>query len=105
MGTATGEAASWQGGARDVGSLGEITLESVRRVFPLWHIFAAEGAFWAVRGGWQAWSGPDSLLLRAMTATDLTRLAEKLCIQEWIDGLDPDGLAAVWKGVLARGHQ
>jgi hypothetical protein len=89
-------------GVRDVASLGEITLEGVRRVFPLWRIFPAEGAFWAVRGGWQPWSGPESLLLRALTSTDLTDLAEKLCMQEWLDSLTPEGLAAVWRGVLTR---
>ena len=105
METAAGPAGSGQDGGRDVASLGEITLESVRRVFPGWTIFPAEGAFWAVRGGWQAWSGPDSLLLRAMTARDLTALAERLCMQEWLDGLTPEGLTAVWEGVLAKGHQ
>jgi hypothetical protein len=86
--------------AGDVADLGDITPEVLREMFPQWRIFPGDGAWWAVRGGWQAWSGPESLLLRAVTAPDLTALAEKLCIQEWLDGLDEETLAAIYRGSL-----
>jgi hypothetical protein len=87
-------------GLRDTASFGEITQEGLREVFPHWRIFVAGGTWWAVRGGWQSWTGPESLLLRALTAPDLTGLAERLCLQEWLDGLDSEALAAVYRGTL-----
>jgi hypothetical protein len=92
-------------GVRDITSLGEITAEGLRETFPQWRIFPGDGAWWAVRGGWQSWTGPESLLLRALTASDLTALAEKLCIQEWLDSLDASALAAVYEGILMGSAQ
>jgi hypothetical protein len=36
--------------------------------------------------------------MRVLGASDLIALAEKLCIQERLDGLDADALAAAYQG-------
>jgi len=88
----------------DVASLGGITVEMLREVFYEWQIFEQGGTWWATRGGLQVWVGPRSLLLRVITATDLIALAERLCLQEWLDGLDDDALTAIYRGDMpARG--
>jgi hypothetical protein len=69
-----------------LGILGTIEVGMLRETFPKWCIFGASGAWWATRGDLQVWSGPRSLLLRVISATDLTALAERLCLQEWLDG-------------------
>jgi len=98
MERAAGSAASGQdGGVRDVASLGEITPETLTETFPHWRIFRTRGAWWATRGGMQQWSGPQSLLLRVITAPDMIALAERLCLQEWLDSLHPALLEAVWR--------
>jgi hypothetical protein len=56
------------------------------------------GQWWALRGGPVRLDGPESLLLRCITAAELTGLAEKLCLQERLDRLDPQELAAVYDG-------
>jgi len=60
--------------------------------------FEQDGTWWATRGGLQVWDGPRSLLLRVITASDLTALADRLCVQEWLDNLDDEALAAVYRG-------
>lgn len=90
------------GGISRIGSLGDVTPGVLRETFPKWRIFHGDGAWWAVRGGPYSWSGPESLLLRAMTSADLTGLAERLCLQEWLDGLDPEALATVYQGTMLR---
>jgi hypothetical protein len=98
MERAAASAASGQGGGvRDVADLGEITPETLKKTFPQWRVFRSGGAWWATRGGMQQWSGPESLLLRVITAPNLIALAERLCLQEWLDGLDPDELASVYR--------
>ena len=98
MERAAGSPASGQDGAvRDVASLGEITPETLRKTFPQWRVFRVRGAWWATRGGLQQWNGPESLLLRVITAPNLIALAERLCLQEWLDNLDPAFLEAVWR--------
>ena len=84
---------------RDMSIFGEITLEMLRETFPKWRVFEAGGAWWALREGKQEESGPRSLLRRVMGAPDVPRLAEKLCLQEWLDGLDPAELETVWRDV------
>ena len=63
-----------------------------------WRIFELGGVWWAVRPGVEKWDGPESLLLRTITAPDLTALADRLCFMDWLDGLDDDSLAAVYRG-------
>ncbi len=77
---------------------GEITVTMLRQTFPRWRVFELGGIWWAARGGIQVWDGPRSLLLRSLTAPDLTTLADRLCMQEWLDGLDDDALGAVYRG-------
>lgn len=76
---------------------GEITVQALRESFPQWRIFWQAGQWWALRGGPVRLDGPESLLLRCITAVDLTGLAEKLCLQERLDRLDPQELAAVYE--------
>jgi hypothetical protein len=82
----------------DVARVGEITIEMIRRTFCQWRIFEQSGTWWATRGGPQAWNGPRALLLRIITAPDLMALADRLCTQEWLDGLDDEALEAVYHG-------
>jgi hypothetical protein len=89
--------ASAGGGLGDVAH-GEITVEMLRQTFPRWRIFQSDGMWWAIRGGVQTWDGPRSLLLRSLSASDLMMLADRLCVQEWIDGLDDDALEAIYQG-------
>jgi hypothetical protein len=88
------------GGVPDVAGLGEITAEGLRQTFPHWRIFPGDGSWWAVRGGIGRWDGPESLLLRALTAPDLTALAEQLCIQDWLDSLTAQELAEVYRSAI-----
>lgn len=76
----------------------EITVEMLRQTFPRWRIFQINGTWWGIRGGIQTWDGPRSLLLRSLAAPDLLTLADRLCAQEWLDGLDDDALEAVYRG-------
>lgn len=102
---AAGAVDGQDGGGRNVASYGEITAEELQEVFPQWRIFSSRGMWWATRNGIQAWSGPETLLMRVLGASDLTALAEKLCIQEWLDGLDADALAAAYRGSLMGSQQ
>ena len=79
-------------------SLGEITVEMLRQTFREWRIFQSGGSWWAIRGGLQTWDGPRSLLLRSLSAPDLVALADRLCAQAWLDGLDDEELAEVYRG-------
>jgi hypothetical protein len=91
-------------GVRDVASLGEITPAMLRETFPQWLIReGADGNLVAVRDGPVVLHGPKSLLRRTVSAADPTALAEQLCVQEWLDGLDAGSLAAAWRDVLAQG--
>jgi hypothetical protein len=87
----------------DVASVGEITVEMIRRTFRQWRVFEQGGTWWATRGGLQVWDGPRSLLLPVITAPDLTALADRLCAQEWLDGLDDETLEAVYRGDAMEG--
>lgn len=72
-------------------------MQALRESFSQWRIFWQLGKWWALRGGPVVLDGPESLLLRVITACDLTGLAEKLCLQERIDRLDAQELAAVYQ--------
>ena len=78
-------------------SPGEITLEMLRATFPVWRIAGHPVGWWAMRQGTASLDGPRSLLQHVHVAPDPTSLAEKLCLQEHLDGLDPQELAAVWR--------
>ena len=72
-----------------VTDLGELTVGMLRATFSAqWRIFRAADTWWVIRGGMQVWDGPRSLLVRSLAASDLTALAERLCAQAWLDGLD-----------------
>jgi hypothetical protein len=90
-------------GERASAAFGGITLTMVRESFAQWRIFGRPGQWWAVRGGPLALSGPESLLLRAITARDLTELAERLCLQHRLDQLDAQELAAVHRDMALPG--
>ena len=87
-------------GMRDLANIGEITPTILRKTFPSWRVLCDLGAWWAIRGGQVAQHGPESLRRCVLTAPDLTALAEKLCLQQWLDGLDDDGLAAVYRDMM-----
>ena len=78
-------------------SPGEITLEMLRATFPLWRIAGHLAGWWAMRQGTASLDGPRSLIQHVHVAADLTGPAEKLCLQEHLDGLGPQELTAVWR--------
>lgn len=84
-------------GALAMVGLAELTVGGLREVFPQWLIFGESGKWWAVRGGLVPWDGPRSLIQHVHTAPHLVALAERLCLQEYLDSLDPEELAAVWR--------
>lgn len=63
-----------------------------------WRIFQACGKWRAFRSGMAADEGPASLIQPVVTAASLTRLAEQLCLQEWLRSLPAAELEAVWRG-------
>ncbi len=73
----------------------DITVDELHAAFPQWHIVQRLGVWRAIRGGLQHWDGPQSLIQRAMSAQTLPRLAEKLGLQAYLDGLDAEELAEV----------
>jgi hypothetical protein len=90
-------AAGGHGEEHAAGVVGEMTVQALRESFSQWRIFWQLGKWWALRGGSVVRDGPESLLLRCLTACDLTGLAEKLCVQERLDRLGPQELAAVYQ--------
>jgi hypothetical protein len=80
--------------------VGAMTVQALRESFSQWRIFWQAGKWWALRGGRVVLEGPESLLLRVLTARDLTGLAEKLCVQERLDRLGPRELAAVYQDMV-----
>ena len=85
------------GDIRGAGSPGEITAQDLRAVFPRWRIFHAAGAWRAIREGTAKFDGPPALIQHVHAAPDLITLADKLCLQEHLDGLAPGELAEVWR--------
>lgn len=77
----------------------ELERDAVRATFPGWHIGGSCRNWYAFRGGTVASSGPWSLLRRNLHADTLLALAEKLCLQEYLDGLNDQQLAEVWQRV------
>ena len=96
-GTTPAASAAGRGEEPAAAVAGEITVQALRESFPQWRIFWQAGEWWSLRGGPVRLDGPESLLLRCITAVDLTGLAEKLCLQERLDRLDPQELAAVYE--------
>jgi hypothetical protein len=87
---------------RDTALSAGITVDALRETFPRWRLFPAAAVWWAARGGTVMWDGPESLLRRVITAQDLPALAERLCLQEHLDGLDPEALTAVYRNMNLR---
>jgi hypothetical protein len=89
-------------GIRDITGAGEMTAEMLRDTFARWHIFSQFGAWWATREGSQYFTGAQSLIRRVLVADSLAALGDKLCLQEWLDGLDPLTLEQVWREMTVR---
>jgi hypothetical protein len=81
------------------GTIAQLDLDMLRAVFPDWRIHGSLGYWFAVHGGFVALDGPRSLLHRYLSATTLLELAEKLCLQEYLDGLSDQELADVWQRI------
>ena len=75
----------------------ELDLDVIRASFPDWRLSGALGHWFAVRGGIETASGPRSLLRRCLSASTLGALADKLCLQAFLDGLSDEALATVWQ--------
>ena len=72
-------------------------LESVHATFPDWRVYHVSGNWHAFRGGISMLDGPWSLLRRHLHAVTLPGLAERLCLQSYLDGLSDQELAEVWQ--------
>lgn len=75
----------------------KLDIESLRTAFPDWRLGGARGNWFAIRGGLEVTSGPRSLLRRCLSASTLEALAEKLCLQEYLDSLSDHEPADVWQ--------
>jgi hypothetical protein len=75
----------------------QLDLDTLRAVFPDWHISGSLNYWFAVRGGFVSPDGPRSLLHCYLSASTLVELAEQLCLQEHLDGLSGQELADVWQ--------
>jgi hypothetical protein len=80
-------------------TVAQLDLDTLRAVFPDWHISGSLGCWFAVRGGFVALDGPRSLLHCYLSASTLLELAEQLCLQEHLDGLSDQELANVWQRI------
>jgi hypothetical protein len=88
----------------DLASLGDIDAGTLRVAFPGWPTFHdTDDTWWALRAGQERQEGPESLLSRTLRAASQLALAEKLCLQEWLDELDWEQLAAVYRDMELRG--
>lgn len=76
-----------------------LDLESLRVACPGWHIGGSPGNWHAFRSGISMMDGPWSLLRRHLHADTLLALAERLCVQAYLDGLSEQELAEVWRRV------
>ncbi len=76
-----------------------IDLESVRATFPGWRIYHVSGNWHAFRSGTSMLDGPRSLLRCHLHADTLLALADKLCLQAYLDGLSDQELTEVWQQV------
>jgi hypothetical protein len=77
-------------------TVAQLGLDALRAVFPNWRINGSPCHWFAVRGGFVAHGGPRSLLHCYLSASTLLELAEKLGLQEYLDGLSDQELADVW---------
>jgi hypothetical protein len=77
----------------------ELDVGMVRAAFPDWCVGGGPGRWFAVREGVEVRYGPRSLLRRYLNAPDLAQLAEKLGLQQHLDGLDAEELREVWERV------
>ena len=89
-----------QTGTRYAAGLGEIALDGLRATFPAWRIARHPAGWWAMREGTGRLDGPLSLIQHVHVAPDLTSLAERLCLQEYLDGLSAEELGAVWREMV-----
>ena len=77
---------------------GEITPEGLAAEHPQWRMPALAGGAWiTMRSGPQEYYGPESLIMRTLSAPTIGELARKLDFQTRLDGLTRDQLAAVWR--------
>ena len=82
---------------RNVTAPGPLTVEMLRDTFSQWRIFSQFGGWWATREGEYRLTGARSLIRRVLVADSLPVLGDKLCLQEWLDGLDALALDQVWR--------
>jgi len=80
-----------------------LDLESLRAACPGWRIGGSSGNWHAFRSGVSVLDGPWSLLRRHLHADTLLALAERLCLQGYLDGLSEQELAEVWQRVSLPG--
>ena len=93
------ETAAEATGTRDLAGPGAITPEALAAQFPLWRPPAQAGDAWiTMREGPQEYHGPESLIMRTLSAATVGELAEKLRSQAHLDALTSAQLAAVWRG-------
>lgn len=67
--------------------------------FPGWRVYHISGNWHAFRSGASMLDGPQSLLRCHLHADTVLALADKLCLQTYLDGLSDQELAEVWQQV------
>ena len=77
----------------------QLDLEVVRVTFPNWRVYHISGIWHAFRSGVAMQDGPRSLLRCHLHAATLLDLAERLCMQSYLDDLSDQELAEVWQRV------
>ena len=79
---------------------GEITPEALAAEFPQWRMPTQAGDAWiTMRDGPQEYHGPESLIMRTLSAPSIGELAEKLRFQAELDGLTRAQLTAVYQAL------
>ena len=77
----------------------QLDLASLRATFPDWRFYRMSGNWHAFRSGLAMLDGPRSLLRCHLHAATLPDLAERLCLQTYLDDLSDQELAEVWQRV------
>lgn len=100
MTTQTGNAGGRDDGVPDAASPGELTAEGLRETFSNWQIFPRDRSRRAVRGGTEKTGRPRIPPAAGTHRPGLTALAERLCIQDWLNSLNADELAEAYRSAI-----
>lgn len=81
--------------------LGAIAAGMLREWFPQWRIYGQGDLWWAMRSGYAALRGPQSLICLFVSARSPKEMTSKLRRQEWLRSLTPAELESEWRRWVA----